>query len=218
MDKQKKILLRSIKSRGAEHESTEFKLTSLYKWMLINWRQTASKGLHFIGDSAYFIKLLVLTPYDNTANGTPEDNCNFFHSSSRIAVECCFGEVDLQFSIFWRPLKFFLMTNGLIIDACLWLHNIILENSNRSFMDSVDKEVFDEDCRHYFSIHLDIPEGVDGGELGIQRSGCPCRLEATSATVDKNWRDLICDEIAKQGLSHPSTNWYRDNNQLFQLN
>jgi hypothetical protein len=56
VDKQKKILFRSIKSRGAEHNLTAFKSTTLYTWLLINWRQLASKGLHFIGDSAYSIK------------------------------------------------------------------------------------------------------------------------------------------------------------------
>ncbi len=206
--KQKKILFRSIKLRGAEHDSTAFKSTTLYKWLLINWRQMASKGLHFMGDSAYSIKSFILTSYGNAAHGTPEDNYNFFHLSLRIAVECCFGEVDLQFGIFWWPLKFSLKTNGHIIDACLWLHNFILENSNlSSFMGSVDKEVFGEDCRCYFSIHPDITEGVDGGELGIQRTGRPCRLETTPATVGKHWRDLICNEITRQGSSHPRTNW-----------
>jgi hypothetical protein len=70
VDKQKKILFRSIKSRGAEHSSTAFKSTTLYKWLFINWRESASKGLHFIGDSAYSLKLFILTPYDNTAHGT----------------------------------------------------------------------------------------------------------------------------------------------------
>jgi hypothetical protein len=147
VDKQKKILFKSIKSRGAEHDSTAFKLTTLYTWLLKNWSQLASKGLHFIGDSAYLIKSFILTPYDNAAHGTPEDNYNFFYSASRIAVECCFGEVDLPFGIIWQPLKFSLKTNCHVIDACLWLHNFILENYNRGFMDSVDKEVFDKDCR-----------------------------------------------------------------------
>ncbi len=38
-DKQKKILFRSIKLRGAEHDSTAFKSTTSYKWLIINWRQ-----------------------------------------------------------------------------------------------------------------------------------------------------------------------------------
>jgi hypothetical protein len=149
VDKQKKLLFRSIKLRRAEHNSTAFKTTILYKWFLINWRELVSKGLHFIGDSAYPLKPFILIPYDNTAHGTPGDNYNFFHSSLYIAVECHFGKVDLWFGIFWRPLKFSLKANGHIIDACLWLHDFILENFNRSFMGSVDKEVFDEDCSHF---------------------------------------------------------------------
>jgi hypothetical protein len=103
-----------------------------------------------------------------------------------------------------------------VIDACLRLHNFILENSNQRFMDSVDKEVFDEDYRRFFSIHLDIPEGVEGGELGTQRDGHPCRLETMSATVGKHWQDSICNKISTQGLSRPSTNWYQDKSRLFQ--
>jgi hypothetical protein len=68
VDKQKKILFRSIKLRGAEHNSIAFKLMTLYKWLLINWRQMVSKGLHFRGDSAYSIKSFILTPYDNAAH------------------------------------------------------------------------------------------------------------------------------------------------------
>ena len=64
-----------------------------------------------------------------------------------------------------------------VIDACLQLHNFILENSDHRFMGSIDKEVFDEDCRRYTAIHPDIPGGVHGGELGTQRSGHPDRSE-----------------------------------------
>jgi hypothetical protein len=77
VDKQKKILFRSIKLRGMEHNSTAFKLMTLYKWLLVNWRQLGSKGLHFLGDSAHSIKSLILTPYDNAAHGTKEGNYNF---------------------------------------------------------------------------------------------------------------------------------------------
>ncbi len=83
-------------------------------------------------------------------------------------------------------------------------------------MDLVDKEVFDEDYRRYFSIHLDIPKGVYGGDLGIQRGGRPCRSETISVNAGKHWQDMIRNKIARQGLSCPSTNRYRDNNRLFQ--
>ena len=119
VDKQKRVLFRSIKSRGAEHDSVAFKSSILYKWLIMNWSELATKGLYFIGDSAYSLRSFLLTPYDNAAHGSAEDNYNFFHSSSRIAVECCFGEVDLRFGIFWQPLKYSLRINCFIVDACL---------------------------------------------------------------------------------------------------
>jgi hypothetical protein len=85
-----------------------------------------------------------------------------FPFTSGISIECAFREVELRFGIFWRPLQFSLKTNSQIIDAYLCLHNFMIENSNVNFM---DKEVFDEECRRFFSIHTDIAEGVDGGEL-----------------------------------------------------
>jgi hypothetical protein len=66
---------------------------------------------------------------------------------SHISVECCFGEVDLRFGIFWKPLKFSLGVNCQIIDACRWLYNFILDNSTINFMDSIDKEVVNEDYK-----------------------------------------------------------------------
>ena len=105
VDKNKKILFRSIMSRGAEHHSSAFKNSSLYKWLIANWVSLAKKGYYFIGNSAYALKSFLLTPYDNAEHGTVEDNYNFFHSSSRIAVECCFREIDLQWGISWRELS-----------------------------------------------------------------------------------------------------------------
>ncbi len=177
----------------------------------------ASKGLHFIGDSTYSLKLFFHTPYDSAAHGTAEDNYNSFHLSVHISVKCCFGEVDLRFGIFWRPLQFSLQMNCSIIDACLCLKNYILENSKQDFMDSIDKEVFDEDCQKFFAIYPDIPEGVHGGDLGARGAGGrPSRSEFNSASIGKTWGDLVRDGIFRQGLSRPRSHWYRDNNQLFE--
>eukprot|EP00956_Cyclotella_meneghiniana_P038219 scaffold150376_cov62-Cyclotella_meneghiniana.AAC.3 len=97
VDKKKRILWRSIQSRGAEHDSTAFKNSKFYKDCLLpNWRKLAEKGFYFIGDSAYALKAFLLTPYDNVLHGSAQDNFNYFHSSARIAVECAFGEIELR--------------------------------------------------------------------------------------------------------------------------
>ena len=169
VDKNKRVLFRSIMSRGAEHDSTAFRNCGLYKWLIDNYMSLVRKGYHFIGDSAYGIKSFLHTPYDNAAHGSMEDNYNFFHSSSRICVECCFGEIDLRFGIFWRPLKFSLKFNCHVIDACFQLHNFIVKHrestSANVIMDECDREVFNDDCRRFYAVHPEIREGVDGGEI-----------------------------------------------------
>ena len=91
-----------------------------------------------------------MTPYDNAMHGTEEDNFNFFHSSSRIVVECAFGEIDLRWGILWRPLQFSLDLNCKVIDACMRLHNFIVDfcEMNSCVAESIafDRDVFDDDC------------------------------------------------------------------------
>jgi hypothetical protein len=103
--------------------------------------------------------------------------------------------------------------NCSIIDDYFILHNFIFKNSEHNFMDSIDKEVFDEDCWQFFAIYPDIPEGVHGGDLGARGAGgCPSRSEASFASVGKTWCDLVWDGIFCQGLSRPRSHWYQDNN------
>ena len=112
------------------------------KWLIDNYMSLVRKGYHFIADFAYGIKSFLHTPYDNGAHGSMEDNYNFFHSSSRICVECCFGEIDLWFGIFWRPLKFSLKFNYHVIDACFRLHNFIVKHRESTLAnDNMDPEI-----------------------------------------------------------------------------
>ena len=46
--------------------------------------------------------------------------------------------------------------------------------------------------------------------MNDSRPGRPTRQEANAASVGRDWRDLIRDDIARQGLSRPRTNWYRE--------
>ncbi|KAL7464249.1 hypothetical protein ACHAXS_004587, partial [Conticribra weissflogii] len=107
----KMILYRNILHHGAEHDSTAFKNGLLGKWLSKNWQSLNDKGFYFIGDSAYALKSFLITPFDNAIHGTSEDNFNFFLSLLRIKVECTFGDIDLRWGIFWRPLSFTLAQN-----------------------------------------------------------------------------------------------------------
>ena len=234
VDSKKRVIFRSIESRGAEHDSTAFKRTGLYKWIMDHWDMLKSKRYFFIGDSAYALRSFLMTPYDNAMHGTAEDNFNFFHSSSRIVVECAFGEIDLRWGILWRPLQFSLFLNCKVIDACMRLHNFIVDfreaQHNSSASTEIDRAVFDDDCRRFLATILESGDevfdgGVHGGELEIRRNedfetlqgGRPKRNEADSEKVGKRFRDSIRDEITRQRLVRPQSNWYRINNRVQEL-
>ena len=216
VDRNKRVLFRSIMSRGAEHDSTAFRNSGLYSWLLNNYHVLIEKGFHFIGDSAYALKSFLHTPYDNAPHGSSEDTYNFFHSSARIIVECTFGEIDLRFGILWQPLKYSLKFNCRVIDACFRVHNFIVTHrqGEESTMDPCDFDVFDEDSRRFFSIHLDVSEGVDGGEREIRHGGRPQRSETQSTVLGTEWRNKYRDEIQRQRLIRPQSNWYRNRNRV----
>ncbi len=213
-DKNKRVLFRSIMSRGAEHDSTAFRNSGLYKWLLNNYRSVAQKGYYFIGDSAYSLKSFLHTPYDFAVHGNREDNYNFFHSSSRITIECCFGEIDLRFGILWQALKYSLKFNCKVIDACFRMHNFIVQHRGGSVIDECDREIFNEDCRRFFAVNPDIREGIIGGESDARQGGRPQTLESNSSLLGKEWREKLCTEIYRQRLVRPKTNWYRDRNRV----
>jgi hypothetical protein len=196
-----------------------------------HWDVLKSKKYFFIGDSAYALRSFLMTPYDNAMHGTAEDNFNFFHSSSRIVVECAFGEIDLRWGILWRPLQFTLELNCKVIDACMRLHNFIVDfreaEQNTSASMEIDRVVFDDDCRRFLATILESGDevfdgGVHGGEQEIRRNndfetsqgGRPKRNEAESEQVGRRFRDSIRDEIKRQRLVRPQTNWYRINNRV----
>ncbi len=76
-----------------------------------------------------------------------------------------------------------------------------------------------------FSVHPELDNiGVRGGEEDVQQNeegkvshgGCTSRAESHSANFGKQWRDGHCDEIARQHLFPPRSNWYRVNNRMFE--
>ncbi len=224
VDKKKRILYRNIINRGAEHDSTAFKNSKFYQWLMNNWRKLADKGFYFIGDSAYSIKSFLLTPFDNAVHRSAEDNYNFFHSSSRITVECAFGEIDLRWGILWSPLKFKLEHNVNVIDACMRLHNFIVDwREEKAAGAAEDLSIFDDDHRRFMAAYPSIENvGVYGGEEDDRldangnrlAGGRPTNLHKTVTDLGRNVRQTLCDDIARKNLIRPPINWFRSNNRV----
>ncbi len=175
------------------------------------------QGYYFIGDLAYSLKTFLHTPYDNMVHGTPEDNYNYFHSSLRIVIECTFGEIDLRWGILWKPLHFSLDRNCKVIDACIRLHNFIIDfgdarddvNSSNAIDREYEFEIIDDECRRFLAVcpDLEIEEGgVHGGELDVKRDvdfnlsrgGRPTKNETLCESKARKWQDMHRDNIARR--------------------
>jgi hypothetical protein len=229
VDRKKRILYRNIIHRGAEHDSTAFKHSNFYQWLETNWKKLAEKGFYFIGDSAYAIKSFLITPFDNAVHGTKEDNYNFFHSSSRISVECAFGEIDLRWGILWSTLRFSLAHNVNVIDACMRLHNFIIDwreakpGSCSNEAGTNEREIFEEEHRKFMAAYPDIDmHGVYGGEDDDRLDsngnplvgGRPSNLSKTLTDVGRSVREALCEDIDSKKLVRPKINWFRHNNRV----
>jgi hypothetical protein len=219
VDSKKRILFRNINSRGAEHDSTAFKNSKFYKWLEINFRKLAGGHYYFVSDSGYAIKSFLMTPFDNAVHETPEDNYNFFHSSSRIWVEYAFGEVDLRWVILWKPLGFRLKHNVNIIDACMRLHNFIVDWRNDDHFQSSDideRSIFDEDHRRFMSAFPELEAvGVQGGENEQkQNRGRPTNEDKEIRDLGLKIRQTVCNDIVSRKLVRPKLNWFRCNNRV----
>ena len=100
-----------------------------------------------------------------------------------------------------------------------------MDNHNEEhFVTSEEYAMFDEGCRWFYSVNpfLDF-EGVDGGEEDVHRDkdghvscwGQPSNTEKNCSNLGKTLRNMLRDEIARQGLIRPQTNYYRERNRMF---
>ena len=123
-------------------------MNSCVKWPKTKATPCSKKIPHYIvGDSAYALQQFLLTPYDNSKPNTAEDIFNYHLSSSRINIECTFGDIDARWGIFWRPLKFPHQQHKFIMDLCTRLHNFIIEQSQINGKDpDADRACFSQEC------------------------------------------------------------------------
>ena len=118
------------------------------------------KCFYFIGDSAYALLAYFLIPYDDGEPGCPKDAFNYWHSRSRITIECAFGELIMRWGIFLRTLRFDLRQINKIIRATMLLHNFIVDQ--RGDDDEQDTEYFSNfSVQNMIEQHNTSPEVAD---------------------------------------------------------
>ena len=109
---------------GSVHDSRVFKNSPLFKELE---RNPLPEKYHLLGDSAYSLTTFLLTPFRNNGQLKAEEKqYNYAHSSTRVAIERCFGLLKGKF----RKLKYLDMqkTEDMprMIITCCALHNFVL--------------------------------------------------------------------------------------------
>lgn len=81
---------------------------------------------YFGGDSAYKNGEALVVPVPGAERRSEPDNFNYVHSQFRSTIERAFGVFIRRFGVFWRPLRYGMDVNLLIIRAAVRLHNICM--------------------------------------------------------------------------------------------
>ena len=175
------------------------------------------EGFYLICDSAYALGSFLVTPYDNAIYGTAEDDFNFLHSSSRICIECTFGEVDMWFGILWKPLGFIMRSNIQVIDVCLRLRNFIVDyredNKEVTTAIALERMVFKDDYDRCLSINPTLENyGVQGDSEEAKSGRRPSIDESQCRKTGIEIRNGITSNVKENNYKRPKSNWYRDNN------
>lgn len=166
-------------------------------------------GLYLVGDSAYSIRGFLLTPYDNARPNSKEDAFNFYLSNQRIYVECAFGEIDRRFGIFWKRLEGNLEHHQYTIDACLRLHNLIVnyrekEGLNTEENDLEENLLLDLACDDYMELHPLETVGAFADDVNEHlMPGRPSKTEADERERGRTKRDRLKDSLWREGLARP---------------
>lgn len=192
--------------------------TSLYDllWELAAW--LLCSRFFLIGDSAYSLYSFFLIPFEKDAAtpASPQDGFNFWHSNSRIRIECAFGEIIMRWGIFWRPLRFKLSRCGDIINAALLLHNFLVNeretaSDDNYFKDfSMESVVQEEQMQEGRFSEPALPFVL---ETESQRSapGRPSMEQQESKSKGKSIQHSLMLELSHNGYARQTTSATRYN-------
>ena len=106
----------------------------------------------------------------------------------------------MRCGILWRPLRFTLSNNIQVIDACIRLHNFIVdfreENKRKTPLEELEKVLFDKDYVLFLSLNPEIDNfGILGGDNKIRPKVRPKKHESKSCKAGGEIRNHITSKV-----------------------
>ena len=233
-DVSKKVLWISSRHIGTCHDSRAIKDTQLYLLLKEKEQFLTKFGFFIVGDSAYDMESFLLVPHEHPQPQSPEDAYNFWHSNSRIRIECTFGELIMRFGIFWRALNMDLRQAGDIISAASLIHNFIVDERKENAAISVvrETEIDEDEFFQNFSVqavnsldtvdqlmenfeeqrtHFEFPDPNCSDNNEPHDGGRPSKDRLESKAIGKKIRQLLTLHLDIVGRKRPTQKGYKYN-------
>ncbi|KAI4469606.1 hypothetical protein MML48_1g02433 [Holotrichia oblita] len=137
---------------GKIHDSRVFKLSDISTQL----PKECGANYHLLGDSAYYIREWLITPYRDYGNLTEEEKkFNKIHSSTRVLIENSFGLLKGRFRQLLQIHMFDVDKISKFIIACCVLHNLcIIEEDCLEDDEVINHPAEAELAMHESELHL----------------------------------------------------------------
>lgn len=201
VDSKKRFLFASPSHVGSANDARAWAETGLSRKLDSMEEILIEHKLWLAGDSAYPLRSFMMTPYSKkeARYESAEDNFNFWHSNSRIRVECAFGEFIMRWGLFWKKLQLPLAKIGPIILSAMKVHNFLVDQREGG-AERDDGEYWSEMYPSFFEM---ARSGLDPAvlETGNKRD----RPRTTTEYKDRRkrgveMRDELRDKLADRGM------------------
>ena len=214
-DSNKKVQWISSNHLGSCHDSSAFTSTILYKVLQDKKEFLYRNGLFLIGDSAYCMESFLLVPYDSpnmkTGKGQKEDAYNYYHSNSRIQIECTFGEVIMRWGIFWRKLQMKIASVGTIVNCAALVHNFIVDerDEDRTYFSTFSHANLTTEARNDCGVETETAPA--GGNNEPRPRGRPVVNDVRSKQMGIALRESLTWMLDGEDLTRPTQQGFKYN-------
>lgn len=126
---------------GASHDAFIWRNSQLRRFMW-NLHNNGARGMWLLGDSGYPLEPVLMTPFLNAAEDSPQARYNYAHIRARNCVERCIGLLKTRYRCLLRErvARYNPQFVGRLINCCAVLHNLCIMNG----LDIADELVIED--------------------------------------------------------------------------
>lgn len=182
----------SMKTCSSTHDGTAYELSGLNH---IIREGKLPDGFHVVLDEAYSCTEQELSPWKGKHLSQEKDAFNYFLSLHRQVIERAFGMLVRRWGILWRPLRFGVQKNNLIIQVCCKLHNLCIDALGAS---SASFEVAPQD------VQWRRGRATPADTTVLWTDGVPVRQGTRTDLAESTTRDKLTRALFMRGASRPA--------------